>query len=69
MTARGGAQSLVTSFVLTGEPRFETAWLDQGLAGLGSQYAHFLSGDIDVLWIGRQQLITFEVDDLEADWF
>lgn len=59
MTARGDAQSLV-SFALTCEPCFETAWLDQRLADLGSQHAHFLSEDIDVLCIGRQQLITFE---------
>jgi hypothetical protein len=47
---------------------FETAWQAKGLAGLRFGGAYFLLQDIDVPEWQSNQMITFEVDDLDAYW-
>ena len=47
---------------------FETVWKDGGLAGLRFGGAYFLVQDIDVPEWQKNQMITFEVDDLEEYW-
>lgn len=47
---------------------FETRWEGGGLAGLRFGGAHFLLQDIDVPEWQSNQMITFEVTDLDAYW-
>ena len=47
---------------------FETMWKDAGLAGLRFGGAYFLLQDIDVPEWQKNQMITFEVDDLQEYW-
>jgi len=47
---------------------FETVWRQAGLAGLRFGGAYFLLQDIDVPEWQSNQMITFEVGDLEAYW-
>ena len=47
---------------------FATEWQDGGLAGLRFGGAYFLLQDIDVPEWQTNQMITFEVDDLDAYW-
>ncbi len=47
---------------------FKIAWRQPGLAGLRFGGAYFLLQDIDVPEWQTNQMITFEVDDLEAYW-
>jgi catechol 2,3-dioxygenase-like lactoylglutathione lyase family enzyme len=47
---------------------FETAWRQEGLAGLRFGGAYFLLQEIDVPQWQENQMITFEVDDLEGYW-
>jgi hypothetical protein len=47
---------------------FETQWQRDGLAGLRFGGAYFLLQDIDVPDWQRNQMITFEVNDLDAYW-
>jgi len=47
---------------------FETALQQSGLAGLRFGGAYFLLQDIDVPERQSNQLITFEVDDIEGYW-
>ncbi len=47
---------------------FETAWQSDGLAGLRFGNAYFMLQDIDVPDWQKNQMITFEVDDLEHYW-
>ena len=47
---------------------FVTIWRSEGLAGLRFGAAYFLLQDIDVPEWQKNQMITFEVDDLEAYW-
>jgi hypothetical protein len=47
---------------------FETQWQAGGLAGLRFGGAYFLLQDIDVPEWQRNQMITFEVNDLDAYW-
>jgi len=47
---------------------FAKQWEHDGLAGLRWGGAYFLLQDIDVPDWQRNQMITFEVDDLEAYW-
>ena len=51
-----------------GEIGFETAWRRDGLAGLRFGEAYFMLQDIDVPEWQKNQMITFEVDDLETYW-
>lgn len=47
---------------------FETAWKQDGLAGLRFGSAYFILQDIDVPEWQSNQMITFEVTDLDAYW-
>jgi predicted enzyme related to lactoylglutathione lyase len=47
---------------------FQTEWQHDGLAGLRFGGAYFLLQDIDVPEWQTNQMITFEVDDLDAYW-
>src|SRR5687767_9163022 len=47
---------------------FETVWQGDGLTGLRFGGAYFLLQDIDVPEWQKNQMITFEVDDLDAYW-
>ena len=47
---------------------FETAWQADGLAGQRFGGAYFLLQQIDAPEWQKNQMITFEVDDLEAYW-
>jgi catechol 2,3-dioxygenase-like lactoylglutathione lyase family enzyme len=47
---------------------FETVWRHDGLAGLRFGGAYFLLQDIHVPVWQENQMITFEVTDLEAYW-
>src|SRR5262245_17216958 len=47
---------------------FETVWRHEGLAGLRFGGAYFLLQDIDVPEWQANQMITFEVDDLDTYW-
>ena len=47
---------------------FEKQWQHDGLAGLRFGGAYFLLQDIDVPVWQENQMITFEVTDLEAYW-
>jgi hypothetical protein len=51
-----------------GEIGFETVWTRDGLAGLRFGDAYFMLQDIDVPEWQKNQMITFEVDDLETYW-
>lgn len=47
---------------------FATAWQGEGLAGLKFGAAYFLLQSIDVPQWQENQMVTFEVDDLEMYW-
>ena len=47
---------------------FETKWRDGGLAGLRFGAAYFLLQEIDVPEWQKNQMITFEVTDLDVYW-
>jgi predicted enzyme related to lactoylglutathione lyase len=47
---------------------FETVWRDDGLAGLRFGGAYFMLQDINVPEWQTNQMITFEVTDLDAYW-
>jgi predicted enzyme related to lactoylglutathione lyase len=47
---------------------FDTLWEHDGLAGLKFGEAYFMLQDIDVPEWQTNQMITFEVDDLETYW-
>lgn len=47
---------------------FETTWQAEGYAGLRFGGAYFLLQDIDVPEWQKNQMITFEVTDLDAYW-
>jgi predicted enzyme related to lactoylglutathione lyase len=47
---------------------FETTWRQDGLAGLRFGGAYFILQDIDVPEWQKNQMITFEVTDLDAYW-
>src|SRR3954468_6534615 len=47
---------------------FDTLWQHDGLAGLRFGGAYFLLQDIDVPEWQKNQMITFEVTDLDAYW-
>jgi catechol 2,3-dioxygenase-like lactoylglutathione lyase family enzyme len=47
---------------------FETVWQHNGLAGLRCGGAYFILQDIDVAEWQKNQMITFEVEDLDAYW-
>jgi catechol 2,3-dioxygenase-like lactoylglutathione lyase family enzyme len=47
---------------------FDTVWRHDGLAGLRFGGAYFVLQDIDVPAWQKNQMITFEVTDLDAYW-
>jgi predicted enzyme related to lactoylglutathione lyase len=47
---------------------FQALWQAEGLAGLRFGGAYFMLQDIDVPEWQKNQMITFEVDDLDAYW-
>ena len=47
---------------------FETAWRNEGIAGLRSGGAYFLLQDANVREWQENQMITFEVADLDLYW-
>jgi uncharacterized glyoxalase superfamily protein PhnB len=47
---------------------FETVWREGGLAGLRFGGAYFMLHDIEVPEWQKNQMITFEVDDLDGYW-
>jgi hypothetical protein len=47
---------------------FEKLWQHDGLAGLRFGGAYFMLQDIDIAEWQKNQMIVFEVDDLEAYW-
>jgi hypothetical protein len=47
---------------------FEKRWQEQGLAGLRFGGAYFILQDIDVPEWQKNQMIAFEVTDLDAYW-
>jgi hypothetical protein len=47
---------------------FDTVWKQEGLAGLRFGGAYFMLQDIDVPEWQKNQMITFEVTDLELYW-
>jgi hypothetical protein len=57
-----------TALAFFAELGFEKEWEHDGLAGLRLGNAFFLLQDIDVAEWQRNQMITFEVIDLDAYW-
>ena len=57
-----------TSIEFFAELGFEKLWQHEGLAGLRFGGAYFILQDIDVPEWQTNQMITFEVDDLEVYW-
>ncbi|HEY7669809.1 MAG TPA: glyoxalase [Hyphomicrobium sp.] len=57
-----------TALAFFAELGFETAWRNGGLAGLRYGAAFFMLQKIDVPEWQKNQMITFEVDDLEGYW-
>jgi hypothetical protein len=51
-----------------GELGFETVWEHDGLAGMRFGDAYFILQDIDVPEWQTNQMITFEVEDLDGYW-
>jgi hypothetical protein len=51
-----------------GELGFETQWQHGGIVGLRFGGAYFILQDIDIKVWQENQMVTFEVDDLEAYW-
>lgn len=56
------------SLAFFNELGFQTAWQQSGLAGLRFGGAYFMLQDIDVPEWQSNQMITFEVDDLDGYW-
>jgi hypothetical protein len=56
------------SIAFFGELGFAKLWQQEGLAGLRFGRAYFMLQDIDVPDWQKNQMITFEVDDLDGYW-
>ncbi len=61
-------RSFATALAFFAELGFDTLWRHDGLAGLRLGGAYFLLQDIDVPEWQKNQMITFEVDDLDLYW-
>jgi hypothetical protein len=57
-----------TSIDFFAELGFEKLWEQGGLAGLRFGGAYFMLQEVDVREWQKNQMITFEVDDLEGYW-
>jgi hypothetical protein len=57
-----------TALAFFSELGFEKQWEQKGIAGLRFGKAYFLLQDINVKAWQENQMITFEVTDLDADW-
>lgn len=76
MKARGTALSpfvpsgadFALSLAFFNELGFETRWETDGLAGLRYDDAYFMLQNIDVPVWQQNQMITYEVDDLDTYW-
>ena len=60
--------SFPTALDFFAELGFAAQWRDGGLAGLRFGGAYFMLQEIDVPEWQKNQMITFEVDDLDAYW-
>lgn len=60
--------SFTTALAFFAELGFEEVWQESGLAGLRFGGAYFLLQDIDVPLWQKNQMITFEVTDLDTYW-
>jgi hypothetical protein len=60
--------AFLTSIDFFAELGFQKLWQHEGLAGLRFGGAYFLLQDIDVPEWQKNQMITFEVDDLDGYW-
>ena len=58
-------QQAIDFFIAIG---FEKSWHHEGMAGLRFGGAYFILQDIDVPEWQKNQMITFEVTDLDAYW-
>jgi predicted enzyme related to lactoylglutathione lyase len=60
--------SFTTALDFFAELGFAKLWQHEGLAGLRFGGAYFMLQDIDVPEWQKNQMITFEVDDLDVYW-
>ena len=60
--------SFTTALDFFAELGFAKSWQHEGLAGLRFGGAYFMLQDIDVPEWQKNQMITFEVDDLDVYW-
>jgi hypothetical protein len=60
--------NFVLSLAFFQELGFEKRWEHEGLAGLRFGDAYFMLQDIDVPEWQKNQMITYEVDDLDSYW-
>ena len=60
--------NFATSLEFFAELGFQKTWEQDGLAGLRFGGAYFILQNIDVPDWQKNQMITFEVDDLDAYW-
>ena len=60
--------NFATALAFFAELGFEQQWQNGGLAGLRFGGAYFILQEIDVPEWQKNQMITFEVDDLDAYW-
>jgi predicted enzyme related to lactoylglutathione lyase len=61
-------RDFAASLAFFAELGFDTLWQHDGLAGLRFGGAYFILQDIDVPEWQKNQMITFEVDDLDLYW-
>jgi len=57
-----------TSLAFFAEVGFEKIWQEGGLAGLRFGRAYFILQEVDIPEWQTNQMITFEVDDLDVYW-
>lgn len=57
-----------TSLAFFQELGFDKRWANDGLAGLRFGDAYFMLQDIDVPEWQKNQMLTYEVDDLDSYW-
>jgi hypothetical protein len=60
--------SFAAALAFLNELGFATSWQQPGIAGLRFGEAYFLLQDIDVPEWQKNQMIAFEVDDLDLYW-
>jgi hypothetical protein len=60
--------SFESALAFFAELGFQQTWRHDGYAGLRFEGAYFILQDIDVPDWQKNQMVTFEVDDLDAYW-